>query len=132
MRDWLLLALTFAPVLLLGLVQRSGEELPEWIRIFGLAWFVVGSLIIGWYDGWLKRALVGILIFIPLMTSFVWWSGALPNGWPTALGILLIAGSVSILTVLGLATGWFGEVQQGFKRALGKASSQAKDLGPEA
>jgi hypothetical protein len=132
MREWLMLAVTFAPVVILGLLQRSGVEAPDWIRVVAIGWFVVGALVIGWYDGWVQRALMGVVIFIPLMAAFVWWSGAIPLGWPTALTLLLIAGSVGALVVLSVATGWFTEVRQDFRRAVGRDSGmpRTRDPGP--
>jgi hypothetical protein len=128
MRDWFILAVVFAPVLVLGLFHRSGIESPDWIRVIGIAWFVAGSLYIGWYDGWVKRALLGILIFIPLAGILLWWSGALPSGWPTAINILLIATSIAILIVLGLWTGWFAEVAEYLRRTFAKDHRHAKDV----
>jgi hypothetical protein len=116
MREWLLLAATFAPLLILGLLERSDDEAPAWMRAIGLGWFIAGALVLGWYDGWVKRALVGVLIFIPLMAAFIWWSGAVPSGWPTVITILLIAGSTVTLALLGLKTGWFEEVLSVFRR----------------
>jgi len=127
MREWALLTLTFAPIVALGFIYRMGGDPPTWLRVIGLGWFVVGALILGWYDGWLKRALVGVLIFIPLMAIFVWWSGAVPSGWPTAIAILLIFAPTAVLVVLGLSTGWFGEVRDDLRRAFGKEPRHAKD-----
>ena len=101
-------------------MQRGGVDVPAWIRAVGLSWFVLGSLYVGWYDGWLKRVLVGILIFIPLMGAFLWWTGAVPSGWPTAINILLIAISTAILIAIGLATGWFAGLLGGLKHASAK------------
>ena len=128
MRDWFILAAVFAPVFLLDLVQRSGVEAPVWIRVVGIGWFVVGALYIGWYDGWVKRALLGILIFIPLMGILLWWSGALPSGWATAINLLLVATSITVLVVLGVWTGWFAEVTEYLRRTFAKDHRHAKDV----
>jgi hypothetical protein len=127
MRDWYLLALTFAPVLVLGFLQHGGLDIPEWMRVIGLGWFVAGALTLGWYDGWLKRALVGILIFIPLMGAMLLWTGTVSSGWPLAITVLAIMTSISVLVVFGLATGWFAEVGDALKRAFGRDPRQAKD-----
>ena len=128
MRDWVLLALTFAPVLVLGFLQRGGVEVTEWVRIVGIGWFVVGVLILGWYDGWVQRALIGILIFIPLMGAMLLWTGTVSSGWPLAITVFLIAASVSALVVLGFATGWFGELGDAIKRAFSRDTQQTKDV----
>jgi hypothetical protein len=122
MRDWLLLAATFTPLLVLGFLERSGADPPDWIRAIGIGWFVAGALVLGWYDGWVKRALVGVLIFIPLMAAFVWWSGAVPSGWPTLVTILFIVGSTTVLFLIGLCTGWFEDVLNGFRRTSSRDS----------
>ena len=70
MRDWFLLAVVFAPLLVLGFWNGAVLTRLRGYRAIGIGWFVVGALILGWYDGWVKRALVGILIFIPLMAPF--------------------------------------------------------------
>jgi hypothetical protein len=132
MRDWYLLALTFAPVLVLGFLERGGVEVAEWVRTVGIGWFVIGALILGWYDGWVQRAVIGIVIFIPLMGAMLLWTGAVSSGWPLAITVLLIAASVAVLVVLGLATGWFAEMRDAFRRAFGKESHHAKEVEPEA
>jgi hypothetical protein len=126
MRDWLLLAATFTPVLILGLLERAGADPPASIRAISIGWFVIGSLILGWYDGWVGRALVGVLIFIPLIAAFVWWSGAVPSGWPTVITILLIAGSTLTLALIGLSTGWFEGFLNSFKRTSSKESQASR------
>jgi len=127
MRDWYLIALTFAPVLVLGFLQRGGIEVTEWVRDIGIGWFVAGALILGWYDGWVKRALIGILIFIPLMGAMLLWTGAVSSGWPLAITVLLIPASVLVLVLHGLATGWFAEVGDAFRWAFGRDPRHAKD-----
>jgi hypothetical protein len=106
-------------VIVLGLLERDGVDMPTWIKVIGISWFVIGSLILGWY-GWLKRVLVGILIFIPLMGTFLWWIGAVPGGWPTAVNILAITASIAVLVVIGVATGWFAELLGGLKQTSAK------------
>lgn len=128
MREFYLLVATLAPLFVLGLLDRGGVDTPTWIRVVGLTWFAVGALYIGWYDGWVKRALVGLLIFFTLMGLFILWSGALPGGWPTALNILLVAVSATVLVIIGIATGWFAEMRDAIKRAFGREAKQAKDV----
>jgi hypothetical protein len=130
MRELYILAATLAPLFVLGLLERSGAEPATWVRIVCLTWFAAGALYIGWYDGWVKRALVGLLIAITLMGIFILWTGALPGGWPTAVNVLLVLASATALVVVGLVTGWFAEMEDAIKRALGRAGEQAKDVEP--
>jgi hypothetical protein len=125
-REFYLLVATLAPLFVLGLLERSGVEPPTWIRVIGITWFGAGALYIGWYDGWVKRALVGVLIFVVLMGLFVLWSGALPGGWPTVANVVLVAAAASVLVVVGIATGSFAEMRDAFNRALGRDAQHAK------
>jgi hypothetical protein len=63
-----------------------------------------------------------------LMGAMLLWTGAVPSGWPAAIAVLLIAASVSVLVIFGLATGWFAEMRDALRRAFGKDRRQAKDV----
>ena len=128
MRDFYLLVATLAPLFVLGLLERSDADPPTWVRVVGLTWFSAGALYIGWYDGWVKRALVGLLFAITLMGIFVLWTGALPGGWPTVVNILLVVVSATVLAVVGLVTGWFAEMWDAIKRMFGREAEPAKDV----
>jgi hypothetical protein len=121
MREWLLLAVVFAPLAALCVVQQRGEDPPDWAVAIALAWFRLVGAAIGWYQGWFKRLFVAILVFIPIMIAIAWLAGGEGTAtWPTWLNLLLIAGPIGVLVVLGTWTGWFTDAARSIKEMVAK------------
>jgi len=120
MRDWLVMGVILGPALALCLLQQGGE-VPTWAWVLAGGWAAAGGIVVGWYEGWINRVVVGMLVFVPCAVALAWTGGGEGAAtWPTWLNVLLIAGPIVILVLVGSWTGWFSDAAEGLKRMFAK------------
>lgn len=120
MRDWLIMGVILGPALALCILQQGGE-VPTWAWVLAGGWAAAGGIVVGWYEGWINRVLVGMLVFVPFAVALAWIGGGEGAAtWPTWLNLLLIAGPIVILVLVGSWTGWFSHAAKGLKQMFAK------------